>query len=163
MALGQASGIAAHLAIETGAAVRRVPTARLQQLLVEGGGVITCYSDLKFDDPSFAAFQWLGARGLNPGYKATATSKLTRRDGWAKLARVLRFQGITWSEPQDHPDRPLQAAALAQWLRQAGGQPGDAEFKTLGERQLDLAEFAHLTYRTLRPAPSEATSSSSGK
>jgi hypothetical protein len=149
MALGQASAIAAHLAIEGSVAVRRVSTVQLQHLLVERGGVITCYSDWKFDDPSFAAFQWLGARGLNPGYKATATLKLTRRDGWTRLVRILRFEGETWSEPQDNPDGPLHGDDLAQWLRQAGYKPKDTVFKTTGEQKLDLSQFAKLTYRTL--------------
>ena len=149
MALGQASGIAAHLAIERGTAVRRVSAAELQHLLVAQGGVITCYSDLKFDDPTFAAFQWLGARGLNPGYKATRTLKLSRRDGWTKLVRILHFEGRTWPEPKGNPDGPLHGEDLAQWLRQAGYKPKEAEFRTLGEQQLDLSQFAELTYRTL--------------
>jgi hypothetical protein len=149
MALGQASGIAAHLAIERGVAIRRVPTDQLQRLLVERGGVITCYNDLKFDDPTFAALQWLGARGLNPGYNATSTLKLARRDGWTKLARIFRFAGKTWAEPQDNPDGPLHGEDLAHWLRQAGYVPKCAEFRALGEQQLDLAQFAKLTYRTM--------------
>lgn len=149
MALGQASGIAAHLAIEEGAAVRRVPPGRLQRLLVERGGVITFYSDLAPDDPAFAAFQWLGARGLNPGYEATPQLRMTRRHGSVKLGRILRFEGKEWSEPQDRPDEALRAADLAEWLRQAGYKPQDAQFEALGERQLSLTRFAELVYRCL--------------
>jgi hypothetical protein len=92
MALGEAAGIAAHLAIANEVAVRRVPTAVLQRRLVERGGVITFYEDLKFGDPAFAAFQWLGARGLNPGYCATPAQMLTREDAQTKLAHILQFE-----------------------------------------------------------------------
>ncbi len=67
MALGEASGMAAHLAIEEKLPVRDIPAPRLQQLLVERGGVITFYEDLPLDHPAFAAMQWLGCRALNPG------------------------------------------------------------------------------------------------
>jgi len=93
MALGEACGIAAHLAIRRKTELRRVPTAELQSLLVERRGVVTYYDDLPFTDPSFAAFQWLGARGLNPGYKATKDRKLTAADAAAKLARIGKYNG----------------------------------------------------------------------
>jgi hypothetical protein len=151
MALGEASGIAAHLAIRRDIAVRRVPTAALQRLLVERSGVITFYSDLPFEHPRFAPFQWLGARGLNPGYKATPDLKLTRRDGWTKLAPILRAEGRMWPEPKDNPDAALLGQDLADWLRQAGCEPKDAGFKALHDRPLNLGQFAALVYRALAP------------
>lgn len=149
MALGQASGVAAHLAISRDWPVRRVPVAELQQLLVEQRGVITFYEDLKFDDPAFAAFQWLGARGLNPGYKATPGLKLARRDGWVKLSRILHVEGKRWDEPQNDPQTPLRGADVAEWLRQAGYQPEDTGAQGGWDQPLTLAQFATLLYRTL--------------
>ena len=151
MALGEASGIAAHLAIQRDVPLRRVPAGELQRLLVSRGGVIAFYADLPFGHPAFAAFQWLGARGLNPGYEATPEMKLTRRDGWTKLARVLRCEGKPWQTPQDDPQIPLRAADLAEWLRQAGYGPGDADRNSLGESPLNLTQFAELAYRTMTP------------
>lgn len=151
MALGEASGIAAHLAMQGDVPLRRVPTAELQRRLVSRGGVITFYADLPFDHPAFAAFQWLGARGLNPGYEATPEMKLTRRDGWTKLARVLRCEGKTWQPPQDDPKAPLRAADLVEWLQQAGYEPEEADFKAAGESPLNLTQFAELAYRAMMP------------
>jgi len=149
--LGEASGIAAHLSIQRDVPLRRVPVAEVQRLLVSRGGVITFYGELPFDHPAFAAFQWLGARGLNPGYQATPEMNLTRRDGWTKLARVFRHEGRTWQTPQDDPQAPLRAADLTQWLRQAGYEPADADGKALGDGPLILAEFAELVYRSVVP------------
>jgi hypothetical protein len=149
MALGQVAGIAAHLAIQDVVPVRRVPTGKLQQLLVERGGVVTFYDDLNFDDPDFAAFQWLGARALNPGYKATPDIKLTRRDGWTKLKRILEAEGRPWTEPQENPTLPLRGDELAQWLRQAGYQPEVGRFAALKTQSVVLKQFANLVYQTL--------------
>ena len=120
MALGEVCGIAAHLAIRHSVEVRSVPVRELQALLVERRGVITFYEDLPFTDPAFAAFQWLGARGLNPGYRADKGAKLTRAEASGRLVRILKLHGKTWSAPADRPDAPLLAADLRHWLKQAG-------------------------------------------
>ncbi len=93
MALGEASGIAAHLAILHQRTVRSVPTAELQALLVERRGVITYYGDLPFTDPDFAAYQFLGARGLNPGYKANKDEKLNPTLAASRLERIQKYHG----------------------------------------------------------------------
>ena len=146
MALGEACGIAAHLAIRRGVQVRGVPTAELQALLVERRGVITFYEDLPFTDPAFAAFQWLGARGLNPGYRATRDVKLTRAGGAVRLARILRLHGKTWTAPRDNPDAPLLAADLEAWLKLAGYTSSSN-----ASSALDLTQFASTVYQALRP------------
>lgn len=152
MALGEAAGTAAHVAIRRHVAVRAIPAAELQRLLVERGGVITFYEDLPFDSPHFAAFQWLGARGLNPGYQATPDLRLTRRDGWTKLSRLLHAEGRPWQAPPADPQTPLCGGDLATWLQQAGCElPNDAGFAALRDQPLHLAQFAVLVYRTLAP------------
>jgi hypothetical protein len=146
MALGEVCGIAAHLAIRRGVEVRRVPVAELQALLVERRGVITFYEDLPFTDPAFAAFQWLGARGLNPGYRANKDAKLTRAEASGRLVRILKLHGKTWAAPGDRPDAPLLAADLQHWLKQAG-------YTSLatGSSPVDLAQFASIVYQSLGP------------
>jgi hypothetical protein len=152
MALGEASGMAAHLAIRRNVAVRRVPTAELQRLLVERGGVVTYYDDLPFDSSHFAAFQWLGARGLNPGYRATPNLKLTRRDGWTKLSRILHAEGSSWILPQDQPQAPLRAGDVRLWLLEAGYPlPDNARSDGPDTQPLDLAHFAELLCLALTP------------
>ena len=144
MALGEACGIASHLAIRRGVEVRRVPTAELQALLVERRGVITFYEDLPFTDPAFAAFQWLGARGLNPGYRAAKDAKLPRGDAAGRLARILKFHGKTFAAPHDNPDAPLLAADLQDWLKKAGYTP-----PSTGASALDLTQFATTVHQAL--------------
>jgi hypothetical protein len=147
MALGEASGVAAHLAIEQGVAPRAVPTGPLQQMLVERGAVVTFYEDLPFNDPDFAAFQYLGARGLNPGYRAGKDEMLTREAGFTRLRRILAHEGNSWNNPPGEPGAPLTGAALSEWLNAAGYRPagGDGE-------PLSLAAFASAVYRALTAA-----------
>jgi hypothetical protein len=147
MALGEACGIAAHLAIERGVQVRAVPTAELQALLVERRGVITFYEDLPFTDPDFAAFQWLGARGLNPAYIAGKDAKLNRADAAARLVRILKWQGKIWNAPRDRAESPVLASDLHEWLKQAGYSSAAAG----GPVEIDLKQFASIVYRALRP------------
>jgi hypothetical protein len=93
MILGEACGIAAHLAIQGRRHVRNVPVPVLQRLLVERRGVITFFEDLKFDDPHHAAMQWLGARGFNQGYRANVDAPLTAAEAAAMLERVTKAMG----------------------------------------------------------------------
>ena len=145
MALGEAAGIAAQLAIARGVAPRRVPVEELQVLLVERRGVITFYEDLPFDDPSFAAFQYLGARGLGVGYRADKNTALTEGDAAQRLARIVDFEGRKWQASQVDSTAPLTSAKLAGWLRQAGYR---AAVST--DQQVDLAHFAESVYAAVK-------------
>src|SRR5262249_41036741 len=112
MALGEACGIAAHLAIRHRVQVRSIPATELQSLLVEKRGVITFYEDLPFTDPAFAAFQFLGSRGLNSGYRADQTKQLTRTEASDKLARILKYHGKS-KRPPAIPDGPITMEQFA--------------------------------------------------
>jgi ribulose 1,5-bisphosphate synthetase/thiazole synthase len=149
MALGQASGIAAHLAIRDGVSMHKVPTSELQSLLVADRGVITYYADLRSDHEDFAAMQWLGARGMNLGYEADLSRTLSRAEGASQLSRILTFDGKPWSTSTQDSDAPLLAGDLATWLDQAGYKAEPNELKGLMSRPLTNATFARIVYRTL--------------
>ncbi len=144
--LGEACGVAAHLAIQHKVPLRRIPANQLQAILAERRGVLTFYEDLPFTDPDFAAFQWLGARGLNPGYRAEKTHGLTRGEGAARLARILRHEGKKPSAPVQDAELPLTGEVLAGWLKAAGYAASSAQ-----PGPLDLAGFARTVYAALRP------------
>lgn len=144
--LGEACGVAAHLAIQHKVPLRHVPAGELQAILVERRGVLTFYEDLPFTDPAFPAMQWLGARGLNPGYRADKDTKLNQRDAATRLERILRFAGARWQAPPNSADRPLTGAELAAWLRSAGYKPS-----RIPEGPLDLGGLAVMVYQALRP------------
>ncbi len=145
MALGEASGIASHLAVDRAMSLRSVPVAELQKLLVERRGVITFYHDLKFDHPAFAALQWLGARGLNLGYCAHPDKNLTRREASECLGRILQSEGKTIPAILQQPESPMLAADLLEWLRGVGLPARDRT----PDGQLNSARFASIVYSAL--------------
>lgn len=148
IALGEACGIAAHLAITGKAEVRRVPTDHLQAILVKQKGVITFYDDLKFDDPRFAAFQWLGARGLNPGYSAAPEKTLSSHEAATRLARIFDHSRVKWKAPMGLSEAPGKLSEVAAWVRSAGLR---AESPAT-DKDLTLADFAELVYAALAPS-----------
>jgi hypothetical protein len=150
MALGEACGVAAHLSLRDGTPLRSIPVAKLQHLLVERGAVITHYDDLPFDHPAFVALQWLGARGLNPGYQARPDMKLSRATASERFRRVMAVEKRTWQPPNPVGDGPLRGRDLAEWLRQAGLKTAFPAIEQHGGQELNLAQFATLLYRSIR-------------
>lgn len=146
MALGEACGMAAHLAIEKGTALRAVDGAELQAQLVERGAVVTFFADLPFGDPDFAAMQWLGARGLNKGYRADKDTPLTEGDGAERLNRILAASGSEKRVQASAPAQALTRETLAGWLREADYTPVAGE-ETLA---MNVGRFAAAVYRAMR-------------
>ncbi|MCY3957369.1 MAG: FAD-dependent oxidoreductase [Chloroflexi bacterium] len=98
MALGEAAGTAATLALERGTRVRDVPRGALQRELLAGGHVITYFEDVAPSGFSgyeqqaaglWEAAQFWGARGFFSHYAARLNDPLTAGDAerWAWLAR----------------------------------------------------------------------------
>jgi hypothetical protein len=133
MALGQASGIAAHLAITDGISVADVKTDLLQQQIVAQQGVVTYIEDVKFSDPDFAAFQWLGARGFNQGYVAKPEQSLSTAEAAGAFQRVMFASGKSWKPPVN-VDGQMSGHALQKWLLDAG-------YSLSGEKAFGSGEF----------------------
>ncbi len=73
MALGQAAGVAAHLALERGVPLRKVPVDELQKVLLEQKQVIAFFHDLPSPEtPEFAAVQFFAVRGFFDTYEVRA-------------------------------------------------------------------------------------------
>ncbi|WP_165075591.1 FAD-dependent oxidoreductase [Paludisphaera rhizosphaerae] len=63
MALGEAAGEAAALAVEADVAPRKVPYSALRDRLLKNGAVLMYFQDMKPGDPHFAAVQALALQG----------------------------------------------------------------------------------------------------
>lgn len=150
MALGEASGTAAHLAIEEGVALRSIDTAQLQALLVERRAVVTFLEDLPFADEAFAALQWLGARGFNVGYRADKEAGLTERDAADRLGRVLTSLGKNWQAPELGAEKPLSMATVSGWLQEAGYPAPTASATESTAHPTTVEQFATVLYRAIR-------------
>jgi hypothetical protein len=87
MAIGQAAGVAAHLALAADVPAGKVDIAKMQRLLLDRGQVLTYFKDLDKADPSFQAMQFLGARGFFQDYDARSADPLEYSQAveWLKL------------------------------------------------------------------------------
>lgn len=73
MALGQAAGAAAAIAIDRGVTVQAVPIEALQQRLLDEKATLIYFNDMHPDDEGFEQAQKLGLKGKIPGWSAHKT------------------------------------------------------------------------------------------
>lgn len=104
MALGEAAGEAAALAVESGDVPRRVDVATLQRRLLSRGAVLMYYRDVKPGDAHFDAVQRAGLRGL-------------LGDDWAARPsdRPTAAEAARWREALD-AEAPEADATRGEWL-----------------------------------------------
>jgi hypothetical protein len=88
MAIGEAAGIAASMAVEEGLDVLEIPVETLQRKLLDRGATLVYFKDLTPDDPDFASVQKFALRGLFPGWEARLDETLDAEtaDRWSELA-----------------------------------------------------------------------------
>lgn len=117
MALGQAAGVAASLAIESGKQPRAIDTARLQREILKRGQVITYFKDIDRADPAYEALQYFGTKGFFPDYLARSKDPLDIETAarWWRIAKNA-----------DPPSKPaaFTRETLRQWLPSAPAGEG---------------------------------------
>lgn len=139
MAMGQAAGVAAHLALAAGIEPRAVNTAQLQRLLLTRDQVITFFTDIDRKHPAYGAIQYFGARGFFRDYVARAGEPLdlaTAR-AWWMIA--------TGQEAPDAAGAPTKAM-LRSWLRTLPGAPEDAQWVVSARPALTRGELCRALY-----------------
>lgn len=98
MALGQAAGVAAHLALKQNPvkpSVRTVPVDELQKLLLQQGQVIAFFHDLPPPDTEeFAAVQFFAVRGFFDTYEVRANEPLDEGAAKKMLHRFAELKKL---------------------------------------------------------------------
>lgn len=129
MALGQAAGVAARIAIEEKGerpvTVAAVPVPRVQRLLHAEGAATTYVADVPPGSPSFAAVQWIGARGGLHGL-VPAGKEPGRRGRNIEGQYYEAFPGHAFE-----PDRPVDDALLQRWIARLDEAPAAEARRTL--------------------------------
>ena len=87
MALGQAAGITASLAIDCRVSVRDIDTTMLQDLLIRQKATLVYYRDIKPEDANFPLVQYMGLRGYLPEWEANLQDAIDNETlrKWSKL------------------------------------------------------------------------------
>lgn len=87
MALGQAAGITASLAIDRGVSVRDIDITILQDLLIRQKATLIYYHDIKPGEVNFPLVQYMGLRGYLPEWDAKLQDAIDNKtlQQWSKL------------------------------------------------------------------------------
>lgn len=109
VAMGQAAGTAAVLALREGVDVRRVAVRKLQRELIRQKVRLAFYWDVPIEHPSFAAVQWLSVHDVIEGYPDRLfrpDQALTRAEAAVLLVKALdlwpsvsnfHFKDVGWN------------------------------------------------------------------
>lgn len=160
MALGQAAGTAAHLALEANVPVRDVDVDLLQRKLLAQGQVLTYFSDIKPDDPTREGVQYFGTKGLFGDYQARAQEPLTHDVARQWLEKILGARGaeavnaLGPAAGADSADKLLTHRQFAAILQQLAISP--PEFVGEAETPVRRGEFCQILYEAHLPASPES-------
>lgn len=88
--IGTAAGALAALAVKGNCGVGQVPIRSVQQAVLDAGGYLLPYLDVKRDDPLFLSLQRMGATGIIRGEGRT--------QGWSNETWVYPEQDVTADE-----------------------------------------------------------------
>lgn len=100
MAMGQAAGTAADIALHDGASLRAVPIDRVQSALLRQGQVLTYFKDIDRSDPAYEGLQYFGTKGLFRDYLARSKDVLDRATARRWLGLILGKPVGSWDLPE---------------------------------------------------------------
>lgn len=95
MAMGEAAGAAAHLALEGGTSLRGVDVEALQRLLASRGQVLTYFKDIDRAHPAYEAMQYFGTKGFFEDYYSRPNEPIDPETAqrWRRLADLPNGPG----------------------------------------------------------------------
>jgi len=135
MTLGQAAGVAAHLALARNQRLRDLRPELIQRMLLSHGQVLTYFEDMNPSSPAHAALQYLGTKGFFEDYRANPDQPLDRKtlETWS-----ARLAGLTKTEPVPVNGTP------AEWLKGFAARLGVATGKGPGASRGDFCQTVYL-------------------
>ena len=120
MALGQAAGVAAHLALVSSPrpiSVRSVPIDRLQRLLLRQGQVIAFFNDLPSpESEEFAAVQFFAVRGFFDTYEAQTREQLDKSTAQKMLHRFAELKRLPLPHAFGTANEAPTQGDIVRWL-----------------------------------------------
>lgn len=90
MALGQAAGVAASIALGKEVAADEVPVNELQAELLDQKAVLMYFEDVQPTHPQYKALQWLALQGLVPAWEAQLEEPVTEKE----KSKIADFFGM---------------------------------------------------------------------
>lgn len=117
MALGQAAGVAAHLALASSLSLRSLPIDRLQRLLLQQRQVIAFFTDLPSpESEEFAAVQFFAVRGFFDTYEAQAKGQLDKSTAHKMLHRFAELKRLPLPHAFGTANKMPTQSDVVRWL-----------------------------------------------
>jgi hypothetical protein len=113
MALGQAAGIAASLAIDHDQKIKNIAIPELQKILIEQKATLIYFQDVQPDHTDFPMIQRMALRGYLPGWQAKLNDPVDKET----LAAWERLSGIKLNAQAGSASRKDVLAMLYQQLK----------------------------------------------
>lgn len=155
MSLGQAAGVAAHMALTRDVELRDVPIDALQRELVSQGQVLTYFDDVPKEDSRFEALQYFGAKGFFEDYSARPGDPLEAHEAhrWAGIARsIVDKQYVPKRRAGGNPISRADFARLARDLATAVNVDEDCVRIDVGGQTITRGEACVILYGILGEA-----------
>ena len=156
MAMGQAAGVAAHLAIKADRQPRDVGIDSLQRLLLDDGQVISYFSDIDAKHPAFQATQYFGAKEFFTNYQLAPDEPVSQADAARWLRIVLENSNILPDTNPENANTPLDRATLRTNLEALAKKLGKPVPTTLLHDKVTAGrvtrgELCQILYQSLAP------------
>ena len=156
MAMGQAAGVAAHLAIEVKRQPRDVPIDGLQRLLLDAGQVLTYFHDIDPTHPTFEATQYFGTKGFFGDYDLRPEDLVTSSEAARWLRIAIDRVDILPDAMSDHADTPLKHVDLRDNLQAIAKRVGKPVPAILlpesNEQEVTRGQLCQILYQWLAPS-----------
>lgn len=131
MALGEAAGYSAAHCIHNGCSVRDVNLSKIQRDIIDNGGTLVYFKDLKPSDRDFRQVQLLALKGYFPDWNASLDKVIDEETAalWSELSgKSIRCDGGTrrqWLRAleNNHINNTTPDWALTGFKRPDGGRP----------------------------------------
>lgn len=138
MALGQAAGTAADLALRQHTTVQAANLDQLQRRLIADGQLLTFFKDIDRKDPAYPALQYFGTKGFFPDYYAKSRDSISREQAQKWLALALPDSRVQLSGKG-----PVYRTELAEFLKMEGFKPTSG---TNDDAPLTRGEFCSILF-----------------
>lgn len=146
MQIGQAAGAVAALALKNDTPTSAVNVRDVQRIILDNGGYLMPYLDVRKDDPRFAAYQRIGASGILRGEGRSidwSNETWLRADDVLQGSELADFQSF-YSLEFEPVDGPVTVSQVRSLLVAAGVET-DAVDTAFDELLLDSADDAAVT------------------
>ncbi|RKN83454.1 FAD-dependent oxidoreductase [Ulvibacterium marinum] len=148
-ALGQATGLTAHLALEKDISISKVDVKEVQDLLHQNKAKTAYVSDIDGDSPYFEAAQFLGVRGFLHDVYLMKENEMPGTETYKSIRGTQYAYAFPFHELE--PNEPLELQLAEKWMERLDSTKLRNEMEVyLEENPLTRGAFLLKIYDTIK-------------